>query len=98
MRVSCLRPGRESTGISPAAISARMRRLDQLALGVAREIQRERQTDIFLWRERLEHRAGGAGEGDAADGRPGAVSRLCRTKWGCPTQRGLFSEPVRQFT
>jgi hypothetical protein len=34
-----------------------MRRLDQLALGVAREIQLERQSDIFLWQERLEYRA-----------------------------------------
>jgi hypothetical protein len=33
-----------------------MGRLDQLALGVAREIQLERQSDIFLWRERLEYR------------------------------------------
>ena len=39
-----------------AALAARMRRLDQLALGVARELQFERQSDIFLWRERLEYR------------------------------------------
>ena len=34
-----------------------MDRLDQFALGVAREIQLEGQSDIFLWRERLEYRA-----------------------------------------
>ena len=44
--------------MSPAAISARIRRLEQLALGVARELQIEKQTDIFLWRERLEYRYG----------------------------------------
>jgi hypothetical protein len=42
--------------MSPAALRARIRRLDELALGVAREVQLERQTDIFLWRERLEYR------------------------------------------
>ena len=42
--------------MSPAAIAARIRRLEQLALGVARELQIEKQTDIFLWRERLEYR------------------------------------------
>jgi hypothetical protein len=34
-----------------------MRRLDQLALSVAREMQLEAKSDIFLWRERLEYRA-----------------------------------------
>jgi hypothetical protein len=42
--------------MSPAAISARIRRLEELALGVARELQIERQSDIFLWTERLEYR------------------------------------------
>ena len=42
--------------MSPAALSARMRRLAELALGVAREVSLERQTDSFLWRERLEYR------------------------------------------
>jgi len=40
----------------PAAISARIRRLEQLGLGVARALQVEKQSDIFLWRERLEYR------------------------------------------
>jgi len=44
--------------MSPDALSARMRRLDQLALGAAREIQLERHSNIFLWRERLEYRSG----------------------------------------
>jgi hypothetical protein len=42
--------------MSPAAISARIRRLEQLGLGMARELQIEKQSDIFLWRERLEYR------------------------------------------
>ena len=42
--------------MSPAAISARIRRLEQLALGMARELQIEKQSDIFLRRERLEYR------------------------------------------
>ena len=42
--------------MSPAALRARMRRLDELALGMARELQVEKQSDIFLWRERLEYR------------------------------------------
>ena len=32
------------------------RRLDQLSLGVAGELQLEAKSDIFLWRERLEYR------------------------------------------
>jgi hypothetical protein len=41
----------------PAAISARIRRLEELALGVLRELQQiERRSDIFLWQERLEYR------------------------------------------
>jgi hypothetical protein len=42
--------------MNAAALTARMRRLDQLVLGVTREIQFERKTDIFLWQERLEYR------------------------------------------
>ena len=42
--------------MSPAAISARIRRLEELAMGMARELQVEKQSDIFLWRERLEYR------------------------------------------
>jgi hypothetical protein len=33
-----------------------MRRLDQLAMEAARELQVEKQSDIFLWTERLEYR------------------------------------------
>jgi hypothetical protein len=33
-----------------------MRRLDELAMEAARELQLEKQSDIFLWRERLEYR------------------------------------------
>ena len=42
--------------MNAAAISARIRRLEQLSLGVARELQIEKQSDIFLWTERLEYR------------------------------------------
>ena len=42
--------------MTPAALRARMRRLDQLAMEAARELQLEKQSDIFLWRERLEYR------------------------------------------
>ena len=42
--------------MSPAAISARIRRLEQLALGMAGEVQVEKQSEIFLWTERLEYR------------------------------------------
>jgi hypothetical protein len=41
--------------MTPAALSARIRHLDQLALGVARELQLEGPSDIFHWRERLEY-------------------------------------------
>jgi hypothetical protein len=40
----------------PAALRDRMPRLDQIALGLARESLLERNSDIFLWRERLEYR------------------------------------------
>jgi hypothetical protein len=36
-------------------ISARIRRLEQLGLGVAREIQRVEKSDILLYRERMEY-------------------------------------------
>jgi hypothetical protein len=41
--------------MSPAALSARVRRLDQLALGVAREVQLVGESDIFLYVERREY-------------------------------------------
>jgi hypothetical protein len=48
------RPG-EARHVS-SCNSARIRRLDALALGVLRELQNERRSDIFLWQERLEYR------------------------------------------
>ena len=42
--------------MTTAALRARMRRLDELALEAARELQLEKQSDIFLWRELLEYR------------------------------------------
>ena len=42
--------------MTPAALRARMRRLDELAMEAARELQVEKQSDIFLWTERLEYR------------------------------------------
>ena len=66
--------------MSPAANSARIRRLEELALDMASELQLEKQSDIFLWTERLEltlravgdaarvrERADRAGKGAAAD-------------------------------
>jgi ethanolamine utilization cobalamin adenosyltransferase len=41
--------------MNSAAISARIRRLERLSLGVAREIQLVAQTDIFLYVERREY-------------------------------------------
>jgi len=41
--------------MTAAAISARLRRLEQLALGVAREVQLVGQADIFLYVERREY-------------------------------------------
>ncbi|HKA06413.1 MAG TPA: hypothetical protein VKD71_04090 [Gemmataceae bacterium] len=41
--------------MSTAVISARMRRLEQLSLGVARETQLVGKADIFLYRERREY-------------------------------------------
>jgi hypothetical protein len=46
-------PGRP--GITAAALSARIRRLGRLSLGVAREAQLLRQADIFLYVERREY-------------------------------------------
>jgi hypothetical protein len=42
--------------MTTAALAARMRRLEQLGLEAARELQVEKQSDIFLWTERLEYR------------------------------------------
>jgi hypothetical protein len=42
--------------MTTAALAARMRRLEQLGLEAARELQIEKQSDIFLWTERLEYR------------------------------------------
>jgi hypothetical protein len=41
--------------MSAAALSARVRRLDQLALGVAREVQLVGQDDFLLYVERREY-------------------------------------------
>ena len=42
--------------MTPAALRARMRRLDELAMEAARELQLEKQCDLFFWTERLEYR------------------------------------------
>ena len=42
--------------MNSAALRARMRRLDALVVGFARESQLEAKSDIFHWRERLEYR------------------------------------------
>ena len=42
--------------MTTAALAARMRRLEQLGLEAARELQVEKQSDFFLWTERLEYR------------------------------------------
>jgi hypothetical protein len=41
--------------VTAAALSARVRRLNQLALGVAREVQLVGQADIFIYVERREY-------------------------------------------
>ena len=41
--------------MTAAAISARVRRLNELALGVSREVQLVGQADIFLYVERREY-------------------------------------------
>ena len=41
--------------MNAAELTARIRRLDQLCLGVARETQLVNQSDIFLYRERREY-------------------------------------------
>ena len=44
--------------MTTAALRARTRRVDELAMEAARELQVEKQSDIFLWTERLEYRYG----------------------------------------
>jgi hypothetical protein len=55
VRLSSSRLGRKSTGVRMNDISARIRRLEQLSVGAARETQLVGPADIFLYVERRQY-------------------------------------------
>jgi hypothetical protein len=75
--------------MSPAAISARIRRLEELALGVLRKLQQiERRSDIFLWQERLEYRSALLGMCRGLENARVALVKAKQRMAGEPSRRG----------